>query len=102
MPTQENLGELPSENATKKGKQSGTLVKEALAVAEQNTPDMPTHTTNNMSKNQALAIAWTGIEALALMKQANLYRSPRTGRVVIELLDVEYTIANGLISVGNA
>lgn len=100
MPTQENSEALPLGKETKKEKASGTSANGALAVSKPNTETTPEPMPNLMSKNQALAIAWTGIEALALMKHANLYRSPKTGRVVIELLDTEYTTANGLVSVG--
>jgi len=72
------------------------LAREALAAEKPNTNAMQ----ESMTKDEALAIAWTGLEVLAMMKQANLFRSPRTGRVVIELLDTEYTVANGLRSIG--
>jgi len=101
MPIQENLGASPSENGTKNEKPLGMSVKEALATARQNTAAMPEPTRNEMSKSEALAVAWTGLEALAMTKQAYLYRSPRTGRVWIELVDVDYETANGLVSIGN-
>lgn len=90
MPT-ENSGVSPSENGTKSVKPSATSVQEALAVAKQNLTVTPPLTANDMTKAEALAIAWTGIEALAKMKQANLYRSRQTGRVVVELLATEIT-----------
>lgn len=101
MPIQENSGVLPSESAAKTAKPSATSVKEALAAAKRNLSDTP-QPTAEMTKDEALAIAWTGLEALAQMKQANLFRSPKTGRVVIELLATEYTPTKGLRSVGNA
>lgn len=101
MPVQENLGGLPSESAAKTAKPSDTSVKEALAAAKRNLTDTP-QPTPEMTKDEALAIAWTGLEALAQMKQANLFRSPKTGRVVIELLATEYVPSKGLRSVGNA
>jgi len=96
MPTQENLEGLRSGNVAKAENRSGMLAKEALAAEKPSMTDTP----ESMTKDEALAIAWTGLEALALTKQANLFHSPRTGRVVIELLDTEYTIANGLRSIG--
>lgn len=96
MPTQENLEGLPSVSAVKAGKPSDTLVKEALAHAKQSLRDTPTPT--EMTKDEALAIAWTGLEALAAMKQANLFRSRKNGRVVIELLATDYDPKKGLTS----
>lgn len=96
MPIQENLGVLPSESAGRIGRRSGMLAKEALATERPSTNG----TQESMTKDEALAVAWTGLEALAVMKQANLFRSPKTGRVVVELLDTEYTVANGLRSIG--
>lgn len=102
MPTQANLEGSHSESATKNAKPSGTLVKEALAVAKKNMTAMPTPTQSEMTKSEALAVAWTGLEALAVMNQARLYRSPKTGRVVIELLATDFDSANGLVSIGNS
>ena len=73
--------------------------QEALAHAKQSMIAMPTLTEGEMSKMEALAVAWTGIEALAHMNQAFLYVSSKTKRVCIELLAVEYDPANGLIEV---
>ena len=101
MPTQANSEGLHSESATKNARPSATLVKEALAVAKQNMTATQEPMRSEMTKNEALAVAWTGLEALAMMKQANLYHSPKTGRVVIELLATDYDSANGLVSVGN-
>ncbi len=95
MPIQENLEGLPSASAAKSVKPSDTSVKEALAAAKKNLIDTP-QPTSEMSKDEALAIAWTGIEALVMTKQANLFRSPKTGRVVIELLATEYVSTKGL------
>jgi hypothetical protein len=101
MPTQENLEGLPSEKETKVEKASATLESEALALEKKNTNAIPEPTQSDMTKTEALAIAWTGVEALAQMKMANLYHSPKTGRVVIELLAVNYDPAKGLVSVGD-
>ena len=92
MPTQENLEAFHSGSATKNGKKSGMSAQEALAVEKQSLKD----TSKPSEMTKALAVAWTGIEALAVMKQANLFHSPKTGRVWIELVDVELTTANGL------
>ena len=94
MPTQENSEAFHSGNAIKTGKKSGMLAREALAVEKQSSSG--TSKPSEMTKAEALAVAWTGIEALAVMKQANLFHSPKTGRVWIELVDVELTTANGL------
>jgi len=94
MPTQVNSEESLSESATKNVKKSVTSAREAPAVAKMSSPAMPTHT--GMGKDEALAVAWTGLEALARMGQAKLYRSPRTGRVYVELLAVTLTSADGL------
>lgn len=94
MPTQENSEAFHSGSATKNGKKSGMSAQEALAVEKQSSSG--TSKPSEMTKAEALAVAWTGIEALAVMKQANLFHSPKTGRVWIELIDVELTSANGL------
>ena len=94
MPTQENSEAFHSGSATKTGKKSGMSAHEALAVEKQSSSG--TSKPSEMTKAEALAVAWTGIEALAVMKQANLFHSPKTGRVWIELIDVELTSANGL------
>ena len=101
MPTQENSEALHSGNETKKEKPSAMLAKEALAAAKRNMTAIQEPTQSEMTKAEALAVAWTGLEALALMRQANLYRSPKTGRVIIELLETDYDTANGLVSVGS-
>ena len=94
MPTQENSEAFHSGSATKNGKKSGMSAQEALAGGVQSLKD--TSTPSDMTKAEALEVAWTGIEALAVMKQANLFHSPKTGRVWIELINVELTTANGL------
>ena len=78
MPTQENSGELHSGSETKKGSQSDTLAVKAQASGEQNLSD----TSGNMTVGEALAVAWTGIEALAQMKQAKVYKSSKEKNVV--------------------
>ena len=102
MPTQENSEALHSGNETRKEKKSATLAREALAAAKQNMTATSEPTQSEMTKAEALAVAWTGLEALVVMKQANLYRSPKTGRVIIELLGTDYNSANGLVSVGSS
>lgn len=102
MPTQEILEGSLSGKETRKEKTSATLAKEALAVAKQNMNATPAPTQSEMTKTEALAILWTGVEALAQMKQANLYLSHKTGHVVIELLAVEYSPTDGLICVGSS
>lgn len=92
MPTQENSGELPLESATKKEGQSDTLAAKAQASEKQNLSD----TSGNMTKGEALAVAWTGIEALAHMKQARIYMSNKEANIVwVKFLATEIT-ANGL------
>ncbi len=92
MPTQENSGELLSGSETKKGSQSDTLAVKAQASGEQSLSD----TSGNMTVGEALAVAWTGIEALAQMKQAKVYRSNKEKNVVwVKFLDTQIT-ANGL------
>ncbi len=101
MPTQETYAESPSESETKQENQSDTLGSEALAVEKPSLNAMPTHTENEeMSKSEALAIAWTGLEALALSGEAQIYRSRKNGSVWIQLLATDYDKANGLVSVG--
>lgn len=98
MPTQETLEGSPSAKETKDGKPSDTSVKEALAAAKKSLPDTPECTVSEMSKSEALAVAWTGVEALAQMGSAKIYLSRKSGRVWIELLATSYDSANGLIS----
>ena len=87
MPTQENLEGSPSE-------------REAVAVEKKSTNATQEPTQDEMTKEEALAVLWTGVETLAKMKAANLYHSRKTGRVVIELLAVEYSPKLGIVSVG--
>ena len=101
MPTQEISEGSRSASEIKKEKPSATSGSEALAVEKKSSSVTPEPTQSEMTKAEALAILWTGAEALAKMKTANLYRSPRTGRVVIELLAVEYSPTKGLVSVGS-
>ena len=101
MPTQETYAGSPSAKETKQENQSGTSEREALAVEKPSLSDMPTHTENEeMSKSEALAIAWTGLEALALSGEAQIYRSRKSGSVWIQLLATDYDSANGLRSIG--
>lgn len=67
--------------------------KEVLATAQQSSPATPEP---SMTAAEALAISWTGIEALVKMKKARLFHSPRTGRVWVELSETKYEPANGL------
>ncbi len=96
MPTHNNLGALPSVSATKNESRSGMLAPEVLAVEKKSLSAMLAHTDAEMSKSEALAVAWTGIEALAVMGQAKVYRSQRTGRVWVELLATDVTHKDGL------
>lgn len=96
MPTHKNSGALPLESATKTENQSDTLVREALAVEKRNLKDMPTLTDSEMTKAEALAVTWTGVEALAKMGQAKVYRSQKTGRVWVELLATDVNHKDGL------
>ena len=91
MPTQENSEGLPSVNEPEAAAASDTLASEAQAIEKPSSSGMPTHSEDGMTKAEALAIAWTGIEALAQMKQAVLFRSRRSGRVRVELLGVDLT-----------
>lgn len=100
MPTQENLGELPSGSGTKAENQSATSGSEALAVESPNMSDMPPPSDGEMTKDEALAVAWTGIEALALAGAAVIYQSLESGETWIRLLATCYDTANGLRSVG--
>jgi hypothetical protein len=97
MPTQKRLEGSVSGSEIKDGRQSDMSAREALAIGETNSSGMPTHLESDMTQAEALAVAWTGIEALAIMQRANIYRSPRTNRVIVELLAVELDPANGLI-----
>ena len=101
MPTQDSLEALHSEKEIKNEKTSDMSENEALAVEKKNSSVMPEPMQDDMTRAEALAILWTGVEALARMKVANLYHSPKTGRVVIELLAVEYSPTKGIVSVGN-
>jgi len=96
MPTQAASGALPLGSVEGAGGPSAMSVQEALARAKQNLRDTLSLSANGMSKAEALAVAWTGIEALARMREAKLYRSPKTGRVVIELLATELNEKGGL------
>ena len=102
MPTQEILEGLPSGNGTKAENQSATSGSEALAVENPSMSDMPPPSENEMTKEEALAIAWTGLEALALMGEAVIYQSRESGQTWIQLLATRYDKANGLRSIGNA
>lgn len=99
MPTQETYAVLPSANGTKAGSRSGTLASEALAHAKQSLSDTPEPTGSEMSKSEALAVAWTGLEALAVTGNAKIYRSRKNGKVWIELLATDYDTANGLVPI---
>lgn len=59
--------------------------------------NLPVTNEPSMTAAQALAIAWTGIEALGKMGKAKVYHSPTTGRVQIELSETVYEVANGLV-----
>ncbi len=97
MPTQDNSEASPSESETRDEKKSITSDAEAKASAATSSSDTvePTRV-EELTVEEALAIAWTGIEALAGMKRALLYRSPKTGRVVIILQAVDLDPRDGL------
>lgn len=95
MPTQKNLGVSPLENETPTAKALDTLAGEAKGRGKRNLSDMPTHTNGEMTKSEALAVAWTGIEALAQMKQAIIYRSKTGGKIYVMFLETNLS-SNGL------
>lgn len=68
---------------------------DSVAAAKEPTSS-PDTKESSMTAAEALAIAWTGIEALGGMGRARLFHSPTTGRVWVEFKATEYTIANGL------
>lgn len=70
---------------------SDNAVKETAPVSS------PATTEPSMTRAEALAIAWTGIEAMGKMGLAKVYHSPLTGRVQIELSETVYEPANGLV-----
>lgn len=92
MPTQDSYEGLPSEGEEKTVNPSGTSEQGQQAPGSKNSRD----TDVPMTKAEALAIAWTGIEVLAKLGQARLYRMQRNGLIVIELLATEYTVVDGL------
>ena len=49
-----------------------------------------------MTRAQALAVAWTGIEALVRARSAKLYRH-RDGSIYIRLTGARYDAASGLV-----
>ena len=96
MPTQENLGEFASGNETTQEKPSATLAVKAQAKGKPNL----TATANGMTKGEALAVAWTGIEALKQLGAAKVYRSKAAPNIMwIMLIDTEYTANGGLVEV---
>lgn len=102
MPIQENLEGSLSESEIKAENQSDMSESEALAVEKQNTSDTPPPSDGEMTKDEALAVAWTGLEVLALMGEAVIYQSQRSGQTWIQLLATGYDRASGLRSIGNA
>lgn len=87
------------EKGTKLVAQSVTSGLRALAVEKQSLTATPPPMPSEMTKAEALAILWTGAEELIKSKQAKLYRSRSTGRVVLELYQVDYDNANGLTDI---
>lgn len=97
MPTQETFAGSPSASETKGENQSDTSGKGVLAVEKPSSSGMPMLSGNEeMTKAEALAVAWTGIEALAQSGQAKVFRSRKSGSVWIQLLATDYDSANGL------
>jgi len=101
MPTQETYAGSPSVKETKGESQSDTLGSEVLAAGNPSLSGMPTLLESEMTKSEALAIAWTGLEALAQSGQAKIFRSRKSGSVWIQLLGADYDSANGLKSIGS-
>jgi len=87
------------EKGTKLVAQSVTSGLRALAVERQSSTATPPPMPSEMTKAEALAILWTGAEDLIKSKQARLYRSQSTGRVVLELFQTSYDPANGLVEI---
>ena len=96
MPTQENLEGLLSENEEKDERESGTLVNVAQERAKPNLTDTQGPTPDEMTKEEALAIIWTGLEVLARRSQAVLFQSQVNGCVIVNLLATELTKGEGL------
>ena len=96
MPTQENLGESHSENEERAERPSATSGSEVLAAEKPSLTDTPEPMQSEMTKAEALAIVWTGLEVLARQKQAVLFQSRLNGCVVVNLLATEFTYEDGL------
>lgn len=91
----ENLEESLSGNETKAVKRSDTLENVALAAGKQSSS--VTVTPSEMTKTEALAVAWTGLEALAHMNQAAIFKSKKHRSVWIELKLTDCDNSNGLV-----
>lgn len=52
---------------------------------------------SSLTEREALAIAWTGIEALGKMGLVRLFHSPKTGQVWVLFSRTKYEVANGLV-----
>jgi hypothetical protein len=95
MPTQENLGVSASGNATTHARKSVTLVPKAPASVKQNL----SATVNGMTKGEALAVTWTGVESLKQMGSAKVFRSKAEPTVIwVKLIGADYTVGSGLVA----
>lgn len=87
MPTLENSEGSLLESETKAASSADMSENEALAASAPNSNDTkePTRTPKEpeISAQEALAIAWTGIEALARAGKVVIYSSGRWRRVVV-------------------
>lgn len=98
MPTQENYEGLPSGSGTKAESPSATLAPGAKGRARpssKGTP-RPSSVATDLTEDEALAILWTGVEALVKMGKAKIYHSPSQNRLLVEVLAVDFDSANGL------
>jgi hypothetical protein len=94
MPTLKNSGEFVSGNETTHARKSVTLARKVPASAKPNLSD----TANGMTKGEALAVTWTGVEALKQMGSAQVFRSTVEPTVIwVKLLGTNYTVGSGLV-----
>jgi hypothetical protein len=86
------------ENETKDAEPFVMLENVALAQNEPNTNATSVPTTSELTKDEALAVAWTGIEALAHMGEASIFKSDSQGTVWVQFHKAGYDNANGLVT----
>ena len=85
-----------SEKETTPEKPSATLAVKAQAKGVTSL----TATANGMTKGEALAVTWTGVEALKQMGAAKIFRSSAEAGVIwIKLANTEYSVGSGLVEV---